>query len=534
MSRRQSKPPVKRAEYVSLWSRFTSLAGQFFDAARQDRFGDDHFRYADNGSADAHATPATRAELRNRSRLESANNGWLKGMGRTYKNELVGTGPRLQILETDGEVARELEKKFHQWLRDIRFAKKFRTLKLAKRVDGEGLAVFYPILNEDARARFKNPVKIGLRLLECDRLTDIYAGIGLEDKSGFVDGIKYDAYGEPIQYRFLKEHPGSMKGIAALGDNPYQIVDAKWVVHDFEIDRAEQTRGVTEYQPILIVAYLMRQYAISVVKAARNAARLFGFISTGLPPIPKQLDNGDLEEQRCEPGATMALEDDLMKVLPDGYSASLVKSEQPTASHKEFMRAGVNELGRPVGMPLNKSSGNSSDYNYSSGRMDWQGWQKEITVERSDDEAEICDKAFELWLSEAVLVEGYLSDAARNLIGPDEYPPLPEHKWHWDGFEHVDPQKEAYAQTERLRNGTSHHSKEWAKSGSDARQELETAAQVLGVSVGEYQQLIRQYLFGAPPAQQPQITEDEQQSVRRYLSGAPVPRPPIIEDEEDE
>lgn len=505
-----TRQPTKRAEFVSLWDRFSRAFAGFFDSSRGDRFGDDHFRYADSGSADAHATPSARAEIRNRARFESANNGWIKGMGRTYKNDLVGTGPRLQIVDTDSAIARELENKFHQWLRDIRFAKKLRALKVAKRVDGESIGLFYPIVNEDSRERFRNPVKIGFRTLECDRLTDFYGGLGFKDDSGYVDGIKYDPYGDPVSYRILKEHPGSMNAAVALSANPYQEIDARWVVHMYEMDRAEQTRGVSEYQPILTPAYLLRQYTLSVVRAARNAARLFGFISTNLPPLPTTLENGDITEPRCEPGTTVALEDDLMKVLPDGYAANLVKSEQPTATHQEFVRQGVNELGRPVGMPLNKSSGNSSDYNYSSGRMDHQGWQKEITVERSDDEVEICDKAFELWLTEAVLVEGYLSTAARNLIGPDEYPPLPAHTWHWDGFEHVDPQKEATAQTERLRNGTSHLGKEWAKAGSDARQELESAAEYYGITVEEYQQNLVRYLFGSPPApQQPAPVDDD-------------------------
>ncbi|MFO0911467.1 MAG: phage portal protein [Pirellulales bacterium] len=507
----------RRVEYVSLADRLSRVWASFWDATRPDRFGDDHFRYADGASADAHATPQARAEIRNRARFEAANNGWLKGMGRTYQNDLVGTGPRLQIVDTDPEVARELEKKFHQWLRDIRFARKLRALKLAKRVDGEGIGVFYPILTDEARERFCNPVKIGFRLLECDRLADAMGSLGIEDRSGFVDGIKFDEYGHPVQYRFLKQHPGSLQGIAPIERDPYQVVDAKWVVHCFELDRPEQTRGVSEYQAILTPAYLLRQYVHSVVRAARNAARLFGFISTNLPPIETQLPGGEIEVPRCEPGATMALEDDLLKVLPDGYSADLVKAEQPTSSHKDFVRQGVNELGRPVGMPLNKSSGNSSDYNYASGRLDHQDWQKGISVERADDEIEICDKAFEIWLTEAVLVEDYLSPAARNLIGPDEYPPLPEHRWHWDGFEHVDPQKEANAQTERLRNGTTHLGKEWAKAGSDARQELESAADFLGVSVEEYQSLLRNYLYGSAqpagkaPANDPTSdpTEDE-------------------------
>ncbi|MFO0916102.1 MAG: phage portal protein [Pirellulales bacterium] len=145
-------------------------------------------------------------------------------MGRTYQNELVGTGRRLQIVDTDPEVARELEKKFHQWLKGIRFARKLRALKLAKRVDGEGIGIFYPILSDEVTERFCNPVKIGFRLLECDRLADAMASLGIEDRSGFVDGIKFDEYGHPVQYRFLNQHPGSLQSTAPIERDPYQVV----------------------------------------------------------------------------------------------------------------------------------------------------------------------------------------------------------------------------------------------------------------------------------------------------------------------
>ena len=69
-----------------------------FDAAES---GDDrrHWANADAFAADTALSPEKRRVLRNRARYERANNSYLAGMSSTLANDLVGTGPRLQLLD---------------------------------------------------------------------------------------------------------------------------------------------------------------------------------------------------------------------------------------------------------------------------------------------------------------------------------------------------------------------------------------------------------------------------------------------------
>jgi len=75
------------------------------------------------------------------------------------------------------------------------------------------------------------------------------------------------------------------------------------------------------------------------------------------------------------------------------------------------------------------------------------------------------------WLREyAVLV--------RNL---DLLRAVPPHQWFWDGFEHVDPAKEASAQETRLKNHTTTLAHEFAKQGLDWEGELRQRAKEIAL-----------------------------------------------------
>jgi capsid protein len=98
--------------------------------------------------------------------------------------------------------------------------------------------------------------------------------------------------------------------------------------------------------------------------------------------------------------------------------------------------------------------------------MDHQAYFRFIDVEQYDLEELVLDVIFEKWLEEAVLISGLLPQEARRLNADLE------HLWFWDGYEHVDPNKEANAQETRLRNHTTTLAKEYAREGEDWKKAL--------------------------------------------------------------
>ncbi len=72
-----------------------------YDAAATTDANRKHWANADGLSADAAASPEVRRILRNRARYEAANNSYAAGIVATLANDVVGTGPRLQVLTDD-------------------------------------------------------------------------------------------------------------------------------------------------------------------------------------------------------------------------------------------------------------------------------------------------------------------------------------------------------------------------------------------------------------------------------------------------
>ena len=220
-------------------------------------------------------------------------------------------------------------------------------------------------------------------------MTDSELGEGRSGDPRYVDGILYNRYGDPIRFDFLVDHPDD----PSRNSGEKVEVPAKWVFHLYRQERAEQHRGISEIAPALTVANQLRSYRKSVVKAAKNAACLWGFLSTNLPAvIDEEMEGGDscCYEDRCQPGDTMPISPDELICTPDGYSVSMTDPKQPTQNHEAFMKTQIMEMGRADCVPLNKAMGSSADYNYSSGRLDYQDYWKCISIDRFDIEVKVC------------------------------------------------------------------------------------------------------------------------------------------------
>ena len=67
----------------------------------------------------------------------------------------------------------------------------------------------------------------------------------------------------------------------------------------------------------------------------------------------------------------------------------------------EFTHEILNEIARCLNMPFNVAAGNSSGYNYASGRLDHQTYFKAIRVKQVHLEAVVLDRILAAWLDEA-------------------------------------------------------------------------------------------------------------------------------------
>jgi len=406
-----------------------------------------HWAAADGLSANAANSPEVRRILRNRARYEVANNSYARGIVLTLAHDVIGTGPRLQLLTSDAEANRRIEREFARWSKAVGLAEKLRTMRMARASDGEAFAVL------TNNSRLPSSVQLDVRLVESDRVTTPNM---LPLRPEQVDGIEFDAAGNPIAYHVLKRHPGDSSAGMQLG---YDRIPAESMVHFFRSDRAGQARGVPDITPALPLFAQLRRYTLAVLSAAEVAALPGGVLYTDAPA------NGEADS--IEPMDLIELERGTLMTMPGGWKMGQVKAEQPATTYGEFKKEILNEIARCLNMPFNVAAGNSSGYNYASGRLDHQTYFKAVRVEQSHLEVTVLDRILAAWFDEAVLIPSLLP---AGLIA--EWP----HQWFWDGHEHVDPAKEANAQATRLANHTATLADEYARRGLDWETQLEQRA----------------------------------------------------------
>jgi capsid protein len=175
-----------------------------FDASRHSDEFKNYWANADRYDADSAHSKGIRHTLIARSRYEVGNNAYADGIAQTKVNDLIGVGPSLRMQSGSEGFNRMVELSFHLWSEAIGLRGKLWTLAHAKHVDGEGFAIVRrnPGVN--------HPVKFDLQLVEAEQVQS--PELTLMD-DGYIDGVRFDEYGNAIWYDLLKRHPGSTQGL---------------------------------------------------------------------------------------------------------------------------------------------------------------------------------------------------------------------------------------------------------------------------------------------------------------------------------
>jgi lambda family phage portal protein len=367
--------------------------------------------------------------------------------------DLIGTGPRLQLSIPGATVEqiKQVRRRYQQWARAAQIGLAYRIME--KSVSREGN--IFAILDTDPNLR--DQVKLSLRLVEDEQCC---TPTGLRVSGNIIDGIELDNSGRPVRYWFLRNHPGENTYFAGARD--YFAVEARNVIHWYERDRAGQIRGVPRIVAGLPMFGKSRRFTDATITAAEFAASIAGVLESSIPPQDGQAVSIEAMD-RFEMIKQMLL------TLPQGWKANQMKAEHPTTTYGDFKRENMSEAGRGTGAPLNVVSGNSSGYNFSSGRLDHLPYQRGLTVDRDDFRNIVADPVFLAWHDEAAINPDYL---------PANLPPIEEWTWNWryDGFDSIDQNKDATADDTRLKNGTTNYDEIYSAYGQDWQEEFEQAA----------------------------------------------------------
>jgi len=443
-----------------------------YDAAQTTTLNVRHWAATDALSADEANSYSVRKTLRERARLEVCNSPFLAGLVDTFALDVVGAaGPDLQVLLPHApKIAQDIERRFAQWAKAVRLGSKLRTMERARLVDGEAFALL------NANENVKHPVKMDLRLMECDRVHK--PSINLNGDETNIDGVVIDDRDNVIRYEVLSQHPGGLNWAVA---SEYEKYDPEWILHWFGRERPEQHRGVSELKASLQIVPLFRRYLLAVVQSAEFAAEINGVLSVDAPA--SQVD----EEDALNDFDAFAPERGFVWVAPYGYKLNQIDPKQPPATLPDFRREIWSESALPQHMPRNIAMADSSTYNFASGRLDHGTYFKGIGVRQGDMGLEVADPIFAPWLRLARTIWRWAI--------PEEV----DHEWLWQQRNPIDP-REAGAEVERIAAGISTLPESYAARGLDCRVELEKGAEALNMTLEEYQRRIADKLFATKQA----------------------------------
>jgi lambda family phage portal protein len=415
-----------------------------FDAAQTTSNNVQHWADADALSANVATSAPVRRTLRMRARHEVANNSYAYGIVQTLANDTIGTGPRLQVQTANTDLNTKIEREFYRWSNAIGLAAKLRLMRICRSQDGEAFGV---LVNNP---KIKTPVQLDVKLIEADQVASSWTATIFTPNA--VDGMKFDDLGNVIEWHVLKHHPGDYWGMGiATG---YDTISPDFMLHYFRATRPGQMRGIPEITPALGLFAQLRQYSQSVLDTARAASNVAGIVHTDLAQVVED------EGATVSKDTVLNVQRNAWVTLPAGWGITQMQAAQPVDAYKDFKNEIIGEIARCMNMPFNVAAGNSSTYNYASGRLDHQTYYKSLKVERECMIDDILDRVFSAWLKEASYIPGYISGIDAGAVDV-------AHQWFWAGTQHVDPAKEATAQSTRLASRTTTYAQEYARDGLD-------------------------------------------------------------------
>jgi capsid protein len=346
------------------------------------------------------------------------------------------------------DLNRRVELDFMMWATAVSLAEKLRTMRIARCQDGESFGIL------GYNPKVLHEVKLDLKLIEADQVASAW-GLGLDDRE--VDGIIFDDYGNPEIYRVMKHHPGGIN-FSCIDD--FIDVPGSAMLHNFRQDRPGLHRGIPELTPALSLFAYLRRFSLATLSTAESAANFSGVLYTDAPA------DGESDEVRTLD--SFELEKNTLLAMPGGWKMSQLDPKHPSATYPEYVDKILDEIVRCILMPSNIAKGNSSGYNYASGRLDHQTYYKAIRVDQSFIASVILDKILMAWLREYFLIHPPIGKVTRY--------PLPLHSWFFDGMNHIDPMKESKALALRLKNNVTTLAHEFALMGRDWETELRQRA----------------------------------------------------------
>lgn len=387
--------------------------------------------------------------LRNRSRQLVRDNDYARQAIRAVKNNVIGTGIKMQAQvrmvrgagRLDQTVNDAIETAWTIWSKKqfCHTGGRLSWHDMERLVIGS-MAESGEVFIRKVRQPFGgSKVPFALEVIESDLLDDSYTGSSTIDGNEWRMGVECDRWGRPVQYAFLRKHPGDAPFQGQPGER-HKLIPASEIIHLYLMDRPGQTRGVPWLATAIQRLHHLQGYEEAEVVRARASSALMGFIESPEGELfGDEVMDGD-RVSNFEPG--------VFKYLAPGEKVTVPTLDAPDGQFEPFLRAMLRAMAAGIGCSYESVSRDFSQTNYSSSRLSlledrdhWRALQQYL-IENFH------QPVFEAWLEMAVL---------GGAIGLPFYETDPERyraiRWMPRGWAWVDPAKEVQAYKDAVRCG---------------------------------------------------------------------------------
>jgi lambda family phage portal protein len=429
-----------------------------------------------NASADA-ASLADIPVLRDRSRDLLRNSPLSVGAVGTVVQSVVGTGlalssrPDTRTLgwtpEQGVEWAAKVEREWRSWAESpdcdatrTQDIYGLQTLAFRSALESGDVFALLPM-------RGRGAYRLQVQVVEADRVANPSPGMidgALTDGGNRVfAGVEKDAAGAPVAYHILRHHPGGLVGFGSIRTDRYAAFGARTgrrnVLHLFDRQRPDQTRGVPYLAPVVESLHQLGQYTQAEIMAAVVSGMFTVFVKTpageglSLAQSVAQDMAGTSDGAAGNGGnAPLKMGNGLIVDLADGEDVSFADPNRPNTAFDSFVQAVLRQVGSALGLPFEILVKHFTS-SYSAARAALLEAWKFYSNRRHWLASGFCQPVFEAWMDEAVSLgrvsaPGYFADPSLRTayLGCE---------WVGDSPGSIDPVKEAAAAEKRLEIGVS-------------------------------------------------------------------------------
>lgn len=419
-------------------------------ASKSKRFS----RWKTTGSDANSATLKGLVTLRNRARDLRRNNPYAAKGIQVISANVIGHGIKTQLRATDDAAAKKAEKLFRDWVESkaFDFDGRQNIYGMQRLIMDAVVESGEVLIRKRYNANLKVPVQY--QILEADFLDTNKNSSQEQNGNSIIQGIEIDKQGRRVAYWLFQVHPGGYEKQYFPVSETSVRVPADEILHIYRQDRPGQARGVSWLAPVIVRIKDLDDYEDAQLVRQKIAACFSVFVRDM---------NGDLNDtdetssdlgDKVEPG--------LIEYLPTGKTVEFANPPE-VQNYKEYVSAMLHSIAAGLGVTYETLTGDLSQVNFSSARMGWLEFQRNLQTWRENIiYAHFLDHVAEEYLQ-------FLKIMGQNVEGMTWVHVPPKR-------EMIDPTKEVPSTIEAIRAGLTTLSDEILAQGKDPQEQLDQIA----------------------------------------------------------